>query len=436
MTTINETTVDSLIQFFVAANDGSTYGFSDTGKVFSIAGSTDDPVVSLKYTNTNGKIRGASVWGISDGGSTSTYLFWSTDTSIARKLLPGDDAWGDVSENWRATLDGADWHTMMPASGYLMVANREYLASIDYVNDGTFNNAAMNIRPGNLIKAIEERDDTVILGSYRTDNEEEGHLWAWQVTATNWIQKKRIPIKGVNAMINAELMLMQGGSDGELLFSDFVNAVPLHAIPGKGEVLPGATAIQNKLAMFGVSTSDYPGIWSYGRTKKNRPFALNYEYRLAKTVAGSSVSTVGAISVVNGNMFASWGTTDGSTSDYGVDMVSATTRANAIYEGLEFDQGLPAIKKIIDTVKLNMVELPSGTSVSVKFKTNKQSAWQYAVLGSGSTTFSESGQNEVIFSIGAPAMVWELGVDLTASGSSTPEVLAITGYLANERYEF
>src|SRR3990167_162768 len=112
---------------------------------------------------------------------------------------------------------------MVNASGSLMIANGPYIATIDY--DGNFDPARLNVRPGNLVKALLERDDYVILGSERRDNNEEGHIWSWIVTALSWVQKKKIPIQGVNALIDTELKLLQGGDDGELFYSDFANVV-------------------------------------------------------------------------------------------------------------------------------------------------------------------------------------------------------------------
>lgn len=431
MATINETTVVDLIHHFVTAADGSTYAFGNGGKVYSIAGHNADPVVSLKYTDSNGAILGAAEWELNDGNN---YLFWATATSIARKLLPGDDAWGDVTQNWKVTLDSATYHTMKNIAGALMIANREFLASVDYY--GNFDPAALNIRPGNLIKCLEERDDYAILGSYRLDNAEEGHIWSWVTTASNWIQKKRIPVKGVNALITAELMLLQGGAEGEIFFSDFIESVPLNSISGLGQVNPGGVAIENDLATFGFYGGSYPGIWQFGRRRKNRPFSLNYAYRLAPTVGGSTVAEIGATKVSNGILFASWKTTETDSSKYGIDCVSSTTKATGVYEGLEFDGGIPYQEKLYQHVKLTMAPLASGTSVSVKFKLNKESGWRYASLGDGGTTFSTAGATKAIFNITKPGEVYEVGVELNPSGSSTPEVLSINTYIGEEGYEF
>lgn len=443
MTTLDQTIVTDLVQFFVPAANGSTYAFGDTGKIYSISGDPYDAKFTVQYTDTNGKIKGAEQWKDSTGNN---YLFWATDTSISRKLLPGDDAWGDVTQNWKTTLNSADWHTMANAGGQLNIANLDSLATIDY-SSLAFNALALNVRPGNILKALEERDDYVIMGSYRLDQAEEGYLWSWIVTATSWIQKKQIQAKGVNALISSELILMQAGNDGGLFYSDFKNAIPLHNIPGGGTVNPGGVAIINKLAAFGIYGGSNTGIWTYGRSLKNRPYALNFAYRLARDVAGSSVSTIGAITVVNGQLLASWGTTDGSTSGYGVDGLSSTTYATASYESLEFNADTPESAKNFQTVNLAMNALPSGASVSVKFKMDKATTggdssltggWRYAVLGDMTTTsYSTTGAIEALFLLGPSyGHTYEVGVELTPNTTVTPEILAIITYLTGESYGY
>jgi len=432
----SNTTQTGIIKYFIQGHDGTTYCFGSTGSIFSRSG---DGTWLFVYNDENGEIKGAAEWELDTGVS---YLMWATNTCIARKPLRGNDItpdsnaarWTDAIQNWKTTLDPADYHTMAMAGGQLNIANGNFLASVEY--DGDFDPAALNIRPGNLIKCLEERDDYVILGSYRDDNSEEGHIWSWITTATNWIQKKKIPIKGVNSMINTELFLLQGGEDGELFFSDFINAVPLHGIPGGGQTTPSGVSIEDDLAIFGIYGGDYPGIWSYGRKRKNRSFALNYDYRLAGTVAGSTISTIAAVTTIDGLVMASWGTTDESTSEYGVDCVSSTTKATALYEGLEFDNGTPNLKKFFDTIKITMKPLPTGTSISAKFKVDNESAWRYAVLGSGATTYSEANAIEAIFSIGKPSSVYEVGMELNPYSNTAPEILSITTYISNENYEF
>lgn len=434
--TVDSSTIGDLVQFFVPASDGSMYAFGSTGSIYSISGDKGDPAVNFAYNDEAGNILGAAEFQDNAGIS---YMYWATASQLSRRAMNSgakDLPWTNVTANYKTELISASaiWHTMKNAMGQLNIANGPDLASLTYAS--SFDPADLNIRPGNLINCLEERDDYVILGSERVEKSEEGHLWSWITTATSWIQKKKIPVQGINSIIDTELRLLQGGDDGEIFFSDLLNSVPITAIPGGGKTNPGGVTIHNDLAAFGFYGGSYPGIWTYGRKNKNRPFSLNYSYRLAATVAGSSVSSIGAVAEFNGVLFSSWGTTDGSTSDYGVDCVSTTTKANAVYEGLEFDGGNPHLSKFIDTIALIMSPLPSGTSVSAKFKTDKETDWRYAVLGGGTTTFSSTGETIALFNLGKPARVYEVGVELNASGSSTPEIQAITSYLSKETGEY
>ena len=430
----NETLITDLIQFFVPAADGSTYAFGSAGSIYARTGDTDDGAWNFAYNDENGEIRGAGEWEGSDG---VRYMYWSTATSVARRDMSTgakDLPWINAMQDYKTTLEDVDWHTMNIAAGQLNIANGNDLASIDY--SGGFTASDLDIIPGNLIKCLEERDDFIILGSERSDESEEGHLWSWILTAQSWVQKKRIPAKGVNALLTTELMLAQAGANGELFYSDFANQVPLCAIPGGGQVNPGGASILNDIAVFGFYKGTYPGIWSYGRRMKNRPYALNYEYRLAKTVAGSSVTEIGAVAVVNGDLLASWKTKDESTLSYGVDQVSSTTKATAIYEGLEFDGGSPHLNKTIDHIALIMSPLPTGCSVSAKFKLDKESDWRYAVLGGESTTFSSTGETVAIFNLTKPGRIYEVGCELNPSGANSPEIQAIVSYISEENTEF
>jgi hypothetical protein len=435
VTTLDETTVSDLVKYFVNASDGSCYAFGSTGSIYSIRGERNDHAVSFAYNDENGEIKGAAEFTLS---AETRWIFWATNTSVARAQEDGQLAvpWaaGVATQDFRTTLNSQDHHTMKIGAGALRIANGWDLATVTY--GGGFRASSLDLIPGNLIKTLEERDDFILLGTERASEDEEGHIWSWISTADSWVQKRKVPAKGVNALITTEIPLLQAGTNGELFIADFVGQAPLKAIPGGGQVAPGGVAILDDLAVFGVYGGTYPGIWSYGRRNKNRPFSLNYEYRLAKTVAGSSVSTISAVTVLNGDLLVSWGTTDGSTSDYGIDVIGATSRANAIYEGLEFDGGTPHEEKFVDTIAFVLSPLASGTSVSAKFKLIKEADWRYATLGGGGTTFSTTDQTIALFIVVKPGRIIEIGAELNASGSNTSEIHSIITYLSKEKYSY
>ena len=127
---VTGTTITAPINVFVNGSDGTTYCFGSTGSIFTRSG---DGFWTFAYNDENGGIKGASEWKLSDGVN---YLYWSTGTSIGRKVLQGADItpdsgtgrWTDVVADYKTTLDSADWHPMIPASGSLMIANSNALA--------------------------------------------------------------------------------------------------------------------------------------------------------------------------------------------------------------------------------------------------------------------------------------------------------------------
>lgn len=432
------TTLNSDFVVFVPSFDGSTYCFGRTGSVFAMS---PDGFWTNVYNDDEG-ITGAGEFGLSDG---AYYLFWGKSTSVARRQMGGTfDAardsgralWTNATQVWKTEKiqSTAVWHTMRNASGSLMIGNADGLAVVDF--NGNFDPLKMSVRPGNVINTLEERDDYVILGSERQDEGEEGHLWAWIVTALNYIQKKRIPVLGVNALITAEFPLLQGGLQGEIFPADFENSMPIARLDGGGRVTPGGVTVHEDLAAFGFYGGTYPGIWTYGRAHKNRAPVLNYQYRLESTVDGSTVSTIGAVQVVGGVLLTSWGTTDESTSEYGVDAVSSTSRANALYEGLEFDKGAAWDERMANTVHVTCSPLISGTSFSIKYKADKESVWRSVVFAGGGTTFSTADATEAIGTMGKPAHILEIGVELNASGASTPELHEIAVYLSDQPHAY
>lgn len=415
----SETTVTDLILFIVPCSDGNAYGFGDSGKIYK---RTPNGNWSLVYTDANGKIKGAEEW--------NGYLYWATDTNLGRKPIPGASDWSDAVNNWQTTLTSADWHTMIVGAGTqgdLFICNKDKLAMVDY--DGAFTNEAVKIIPNNITKCLVSNDEDLIFGSVKEDNAEEGYLWAWNTLLLAWKKRKRIPAKGINALVISEIMIAQAGTDGELFYSNLVDQIPIIAFPGGGQVNPGAVTTKGNLAIFGVYGSDHCGIYSYGRTKKNRVFALNLDYILSPgKLTGIEI---GAVKMVGSDLLVSW--KDGDT--YGVDVVDSANKANAIYESLDFDANSPSISKIFSQIKIVMKPLPSGCSIKAKFRMNKNGDFIPAKLGDGSEIFNTAGATEAIFNTGADGEIYEVRVELYPSGNNTPEIISINNYF-DDREEF
>ena len=112
---------------------------------------------------------------------------------------------------------------------------------------------------------------------------------------------------------------------------------------------------------------------------------------------------------------------------------------------MEFAGGTPHLKKQYQSEKAVMEPLPSETSVSIIYKTGRAATggdssagagWRYArVASSTATTFSTLNATEAEFIINDTGKVFEIGAELTPSGSDTPEVTALVGYISDKTLE-
>jgi len=404
-------TVTDLILFIVPASDGNSYHFGNAGKIYK---RTALGVWSLVYTDSNGAILGACEW--------NGVIYWATGTKVSNKPFPGLSDWSDVAHNWKS-LTSADWHTMIVGAGVqgdLFICNGENLAMVDYL--GVFTADAVKIIPNNITKCLESDDIDIIIGSVMGGDAEKGYLWAWNTLLANWKQRKKIPVKGVNAIVTTDIMLAQAGEDGEVFFSDMVNRIPAFTIPYGGKVNPGGVTSKGNLAVFGIYGSDHCGIYTYGKTDRNRNYALNLEYILS--MGKLTGIEIGATEMVGDDLLVSW--KDGTT--YGVDVIDTANKADAIYESLDFDGGSPSIGKPFTQVKLIMKPLPIHCSVKVKYRLNKTGAFVKAYWGDGTEVYEVTDGTKVIFNTGGEGEIYEVRVELYSYNDTTPEIMSVTSY--------
>ena len=176
--------------------------------------------------------------------------------------------------------------------------------------------------------------------------------------------------------------------------------------------------------MFGISgnSSTKCGIYAYGRSKKNFPFALNLPYVPSPGVL--ETIEIGAVQMVNGVLLVAW--KNGAT--YGVDALSTTAKANCVCEHLEFDDGQPFRKKHFGRVKVVLEPLPASCEVVIKYKINNASSWTTAKTLDGSSSFSTENGIRAMFIIDEEGEIIEIRAELTHSANTTPTVKSITTY--------
>jgi hypothetical protein len=398
-----DTIVTDLINFWINGSDGNTYGFGDTGKIYK---RTSAGVWSVVYTDADGEIKGAYEWYFNNG---TRYIFWATDTKLHCKLIPGATNWSDVDATVlgqaypKTNLTAATWHTMTQANGSLMICNAEKLAMVGY--DGSYTNNALVLRPGLTSTSLIEKGNQVLIGG--GDGVRESWLSTWEQTALSWIDKHRIPSKSINAIVEAEMMLMSSG-DSDIFFSDMVNNMPVCSVGGKAN--PGGVVELGGLALFGIFGGTDSGIWSYGRVKKNESHVLNLEWYI-------DADEIGAICKIAGQVFLSY--QKGST--HAVRKVDTATKAVAEYYSLDLtapkESAWQSIELITDTI-------PTGCSITCYYDLNKTGSWTQAYMAGEVTTATATDRNPV-FICGSYGQIFDLKVVLTPSGNSSPNISQI-----------
>lgn len=404
------TVFEDLIHTFVKSNDGYTYGFGNTGCIYRR--DTDGFWLRI-YKDQGGAIKGAAEWYT----PTKTYLYWATDNKLHRKEMPGRVDWNDVDDaGWPKDLNSADWHTMREAGGALMIANGPWLAMVGY--DESYTNEALDLIPGNLAKTIVERNGRTIVGCSRNAD----------------------PDRSINGAIDSEVPLAQVGDDGDLVYANMTDTIPVKQFPGGGKVNPGGvtneidqvnffeweqTALSwiskqsiGNMSLWAVygATTGYNGIYSYGRKNKNHPFVMNLDYLL-------EADELGALIVVDGTVLVSY--RDGTA--FGVKASDPTTKATGVYEGLDLAS---PIKKpgTITTWKYAEVycrPLPDGAKISFSYRIDKDGDFVSAKMEGNYDEFRAHDETKAVFLVGAQGDIFEPKIILEPISNVSAEILRI-----------
>jgi hypothetical protein len=410
------------IRFFVPSITGKLYGFGSAGKIYERA---TNGTWTLKYSEPDGEIRGATEWFCSNG---KTYLFWATHTSLHQKEVPGNGGWSDVDANIvvgsntytypKTNLSNVSYHTMSIVMGNLYIANGEKLAMVGY--DGSYTNEALRIFKNEHIKTIDENGSYLVFGTERQDNQEVSSFYLWDTVSLSWNYKKVISNRNVNGLVFTDIPIAQIGTDGQLFYADMQTPLPIRKIPGGGYVRPGGVAVDENKALFGIfgNSDGNNGIYSYGRINKDENHTLNLEYYIG------TCDEIGALCNLNGLTFVSYR----NGSSYYVRRTNSSAKVNGTYYSLELRPDKDFIAQHLwRTVNVHLKSLPSGTSISCQYRIDKGS-WKDAKLENGSTSYSTTNGKQAIFFVGDQGNIFEFALTLTSSSNSSPEIEVIEVY--------
>lgn len=162
------------------------------------------------------------------------------------------------------------------------------------------------------------------------------------------------------------------------------------------------------------------GVYSYGSNSSDYPDSFGYDHVISTGTTSASANTgVHLIKNYGDKTFIAW--QDGA-STFGVDVVEGTNNPYAVakWESLIFDNGAPSKDKLALTLTINFVSLPTGATVTPKYKINRAGSW---TSGSATTTGTEA--RLTIGTGGTRFREIQFGMDLVAT-TATPEITGVT----------
>lgn len=421
---------DALIDWFVPSSDGNIYGFCRNGDILKRA---SNGTWTLAYTDVNGAILGAWEWLISNG---KRYMFWATATRLNAKEIPGNSTWSvDVNADIvvgsdtytypKTDLTSTTNHMMLGMGGgvgSLVINNDETLALVGY--DGSYTNEILRFTPGQKAKVLLQRGNNAVVGTIAKNQLYKSSLFFWDghdtTDAFGFDDVRPIPLKDITGMVDTEVPLLVDDK-GQVFYSDFTSGQPIFSFPDEGKVSPGGVTTDDYLALFAVwDNGDKTGVYSYGRKWKNASLVPNLEYKIDADELGAMIKVGDTLLVSYEN-----------DSSYGVKSIDTNTKATGVYESLDLPKPIKyGIEEVPtwDSIVLHTEPLPSGCSITCKYKMDKQGDWLDATTIDDGTSFSTEGAQKATFNVGAKGEVAEMQITLNPSGNSSPEIRQIEWY--------
>lgn len=418
-TKASSTTVTDLPKWIEhdSVND-KTYAYGDDGNFYAESAGTWSGLT----TPSTAKGQGMRIW--------NDYVYLRKTSVIARYGPLSSSP--SLTQSWQSSnvQTENDHGPINEFLGNLYFANGRYLAEWD---NTTFTYNKITLPIGWKIRSMVVVGEFLAMGGWQGSNVydyERGFLWFWNGTDSGVSSFIEINEGAVNAMcvINNNLYFVAGSTGN--LFHYNGNITPVRQLStlllsdDYMEIFPGAMAGHRGDLYIGVagktdSADITQGVYSYGRSSKNYPRALNIPNLISSGTKTGVTLKVGAIHPVGPNEFYI-GWEDG-TSTNGIDLISGTTPyATATWNSLWFDDGEPNLQKEIERIKFTFKPLATDETIDFYYRIDRATSW--TSLGTASTLAS----TEKTFAV-TPMITFkelQLRADLKSAGSTNPEMLS------------
>lgn len=403
----------------------------------------------------------------------STYHIHVTSTVADGTVQTGTSA--DLSTAQYQTIFGiliadTDYHPMIQhtngVTGIWVVGNEHYLGTYD---NTTYNPNKITFEPGYKVRALMIINEYVAAFCWKTsniDSFEGGYVYFWDGISNYFNFKMPITLGMPNAASNFKNRLMMiSGSNGDISMAPdqtqpfrLLQDAPKLTIGSRVEVLPGAMAVWQNRALWGYSNTNdanaaayndgsagahadgdtytpptgmEQGVYEFGN-QSDRAITytavstevLNFAFQPSTVIANPTAFKIGCIAAFGKDCYVSY--KDGTS--YYVDRITKGNNpaATGSWESLVFDKSLdgteqlvqqPQKEKLAHRVRVTFNTLPTGATVTAKYRLNRAAAWTFGttVTAGGTTAVAliDKRYNEV-----------EYGFDVTAT-TTNPVITSV-----------
>jgi len=367
----------------ISVSDGARLWFSDTdGNIWRETGGT----YTLVYTTSPA----AGAAGCLGAAEYNGYIYWATQSRIHRTAVT-DTAFASVSVNWATfTNTDAEFHPMLVQNQRLYIGDKNYVSKVDDLLQTTFVAKALDLLTPHRVKSLGRYEIDILVGTTIASTVNRATVVRWDGVQNQYTYLDTIEENAVNAFLEADNgTLLQAGIVGNWYEYNGAQAIPYKRIPGTwtptqyGEVHPTAVAMFKGIPVFGFSNSPDAanstgnpadqGIYSFGNYSKDYPRVMTGpDFIISENIVASI--EIGGILCEGSDLYVAW--KNGST--YGVDKLSYSLKyASAYLETLVISLD-PLDFTVFDKLFSNYVSLPSGTTLTYKYKI--QHAANYTTL--------------------------------------------------------
>lgn len=324
-------------------------------------------------------------------------------------------------------------HSTYKVNNRLYIGERNYIHQVNVENaKAIFTQKALDINQDLEVSDLSSFANQLIIGTQAKSNIAKTTIIRWDTWSVSYNSADTIDEEGINAFIEADnILFVNAGKQGNIYAynGNYLQKVGViagdHDDDTKCVVNANASVVFNGIPMFGVTNAlgspSTPAIWSYHQKSPAYRRIFNIEYPLSLRDAEGNydfdnIISIDALEVINGILYVGYSYDDSGTTKHAVDKLDTSNRLEKGYFDTRVIMPNRHENKFYKRFIIPYKELPSGTSIGIKVKTNYGS-WSDEVACTNDAIRKIAEADTTI-----QASVFQVRVILHSDGNNTPVI--------------